>query len=127
MTNQLTRYCCLLLAIAITAANTAFSQQATDNPQSWAGTLDVGAAKLRLRFDIQTDDDGKLKCTMTSIDQGKAKITMDSCTVEANEFVIKSDKLKLVYEGTYKNNNIRIQASFEGMVLPSSADDRSRD
>lgn len=112
MTNQLTKYCFLLLAIAVSAANTAFSQQATDNPQSWAGTLDVGAAELRLRFDIQTDDDGKLKCTMTSIDQGKTKITMDSCTVEASELVIKSDQLKLVYEGTYKNNNTEIEGRF---------------
>jgi pimeloyl-ACP methyl ester carboxylesterase len=106
MTNQLTWCCFLLLTFAVPAANTAFSQQAIDDPQSWTGTLDVGAAKLRLRFDIQKDDDGKLKCTMMSLDQGKTKVTMDSCKIDAGKLVIRSDRLKLVYEGTYKNTEI---------------------
>jgi pimeloyl-ACP methyl ester carboxylesterase len=100
------------MAMALTTGNTAFSQELVDLPQSWIGTLDVGVAKLRLRFEIEKDDTGKLKCTMISIDQGRLKTLMDSCQIDAGKLVIKSNKLQIVYEGTYKNRNTAIDGTF---------------
>ncbi|MEO1973086.1 MAG: hypothetical protein ABGX07_16115, partial [Pirellulaceae bacterium] len=62
MTIQLIRCYCAVMAIALVTENLVISQETVDTPQSWTGTLDVGAAKLRLRFDIALDDAGKLKC-----------------------------------------------------------------
>lgn len=112
MTRQVTQYCFTLLALALFAGNTVFSQEAIDAPQSWTGTLDVGAAKLRLRFDIEKDDAGGLKCTMVSIDQGNVKIPMDSCKIDAGMLVITSEKLKITYKGSYKNRNTPVEGKF---------------
>ena len=46
----------------------------------WLGTLDVGAAKLRLQFNITSGDDGQLEATMISLDQGSADIKCDTVT-----------------------------------------------
>ena len=112
MRRQVTRYCFALMAIALITGNTAFSKETVDAPQSWIGTLDVGTAKLRLRFDIEKDDAGNLKCTMVSIDQGKAKILMDSCRIDAGKLEITSEKLNVVYKGSYTNQNTRIEGKF---------------
>lgn len=112
MTRNVTRLGFALLVIALISGNTALSQDANDAPQSWVGTLDVGAAKLRLRFDIEKDDAGNLKCTMISLDQGKAKIPMDSCTIDDGRLKITSDKLKIVYQGAYKNRSTPIAGKF---------------
>ena len=54
MTRNVTRLGFALLAIALISGNTALSQDANDARQSWVGTLDVGAAKLRLRLPTAT-------------------------------------------------------------------------
>jgi len=100
------------MAIALITGNTAYSQETIDAPQSWTGTLDVGPAKLRLRFDIEKDDAGKLKCTMISIDQGNAKIPMDSCKIDDGQLVITSDRLKIVFKGPYTNRKTQIVGKF---------------
>ncbi len=51
MKSQLTRCCFAFIAIALITANTAFSKETIDTPQSWTGTLDVGAAKLVERLE----------------------------------------------------------------------------
>lgn len=112
MTIQLIRCYCAVMAIALVTENLVISQETVDAPQSWTGTLDVGAAKLRLRFDIALDDAGKLKCTMVSIDQGKTKIPMDFCQIDNGKLVIRSKRLTIVYEGTYKDRNTEIKGTF---------------
>ncbi len=113
MTGRLSRCFFALVAIALMTGNTAFAQKTLDTPQSWIGTLDVGAAKLRLRFDIEKDDSEKLKCTMISIDQGKVKIPMDSCKIDDGKLVIVSKKLRIVFEGTYTNRNTPIKGKYK--------------
>ena len=112
MTRQVTRFSFTLLAIALLLGNRALSQSGINAPQSWIGTLDVGAAKLRLQFDIKKDKAGILKCTMISIDQGKSKVPMDSCKIEAGKLVITSKKLSIVFEGSYTNRTTPIKGKF---------------
>ncbi len=55
----------LLLLVASSA-----SAAAPDFTGSWQGALEVGAASLRLRFDVRQDDAGGLTGDMYSLDQG---------------------------------------------------------
>ena len=100
------------IAIVLVTVNTAFAQKSLNTPQSWIGSLDVGAVKLRLRFDIQKDHAGKLKCTMVSIDQGKIKIPMDSCKIDDGKLVMTSKKLNIVFKGSYKNRKTPIEGKY---------------
>jgi uncharacterized protein len=47
----------------------------------WAGTLDVGAAQLRLVLKVEAGEDGTVSAILDSVDQG-AKIPIDSVSVE---------------------------------------------
>ena len=102
--------------IAVLAGSTqpssADEKQAGKVPQSWTGVLDVGAAKLRLRIDISQDKSGKLKCIMTSIDQGNARIPMDSCSITNGKLQFQSKRLTIVYQGTYQNKNTQVEGKF---------------
>jgi len=104
----------ILIALLSLGAQTSFAQKqaAAKLPQSWTGVLDVGAAKLRLRIDISQDKSGKLKCIMTSVDQGNARIPMDTCTIADGKLQFQSKRLTIVYQGTYQNNNSQVQGKF---------------
>src|SRR5687768_11132267 len=61
------------------------------NPEGdWQGTLDVGAAKLRLVLHV-TKKDGRLSSTLDSPDQGATGLAVDTIDVTENSirFVMK--------------------------------------
>ncbi len=75
--------CLLLLSAAfstsIMAAEPAAKPQAeTAGAGIWEGTLDVGAAKLRLAFHFERDGDGKWTGKMDSPDQGALGLPLDT-------------------------------------------------
>lgn len=104
----------ILIAVltGTTQPTSADEKQAVKVPQAWTGVLDVGAAKLRLRIDITQDKSGKLKCIMTSVDQGNARIPMDTCTITNGKLQFQSKRLTIVYQGAYKNNNTQVEGKF---------------
>lgn len=84
----------VLLGTAFLPLHPARAQQAP-GPQAfqgvWTGTLDAGAAKLRLVFHVRAAEGGTLAGTMDSPDQGAAGIQASSVTVEGStdvDFVV---------------------------------------
>jgi len=66
---------------------------------SWQGTLDVGAAKLRLKFEIQSQDD-TLKTRIFSIDQGNAEIPASKTKLLGDDITIEAKSIGAKFEGT---------------------------
>ena len=102
----------MIVGFALISASSIFSQEAANSQQCWQGTLDVGVAKLRLRFDIEELGNDKYKCTLISLDQGNAKIPVDVCTIANDQIVIKSNTLNLTFEGRYQNGKTKIAGKF---------------
>lgn len=66
---------------------------------NWMGTLDVGAAQLRLRFVFAEGDDG-LTAEVFSLDQGNARIPNASIVVSGATVTVSMSALGASYEGT---------------------------
>ena len=83
------------------------------NPEGdWEGTLDVGAAKLRLVLHV-TKKDGRLSSTLDSPDQGATGLAVDTIDVTENSirFVMKS--LDAAYEGKFSKDGSQIEGEFK--------------
>ena len=111
MRNRLAGHCLVSLGLALLCGDLA-GREPGDTPQSWLGSLEVGAVRLRLRFDIRRSGEGPLRCEMTSIDQGNSRVKMDTCQIEGDRLVCTSRRLKVVYEGRYQQGNTEIVGSF---------------
>ena len=81
-------------------------------PQSWRGVLDAGGVKLRLRFDISRAAEGRLRCDLISVDQGNARVQMDSCQIKGGRLVCRSKRLGIVLDGKYQEGNQQIAGTF---------------
>lgn len=55
-----------------------------ENQQTWEGPLNVGAAVLRLRFEIALED-GEFSGNLISVDQGGAKVPLTDMAVDGNK------------------------------------------
>ena len=107
-----TRLLAFLLAVSV-INSCATAQDERDMPQSWQGLLDVGAAKLRIRFDIKKDEKGNLACDMISVDQGNTKIPMESCEIKGNKLTISTKGFgNIKFEGVYKKDGSRVKGTF---------------
>ena len=89
-------------------------------PQSWRGVLEAGGVKLRLRFDITRAAEGRLRCDLISVDQGNARIQMDTCQIKAGRLVCRSKRLGIVLDGEYQAGNQQIAGTFTqaGQTFP---------
>ena len=81
-------------------------------PQSWRGVLEAGGVKLRLRFDISRAAEGRLRCDLISVDQGNARVQMDSCQIKGGRLVCRSKRLGIVLDGKYQEGNQQIAGTF---------------
>ena len=90
---------CVVLALA--AAGAAQSPEVTGD---WIGTLDTGAAELRIVLHISKSAEGNLKATMDSPDQGVAGLPIDSITLDGAKLRFTISVAKISYEGTVKNS-----------------------
>ena len=81
-------------------------------PQSWRGVLDAGGVKLRLRFDISRAAEGRLRCDLISVDQGNARVQMDTCQIKSGRLVCRSKRLGIVLDGEYQAGNQQIAGTF---------------
>lgn len=86
----------------------------------WQGTLDVGAAKLRIVFHFKTADDGVITTTMDSPDQGAMGIPTTKTTFENNKLRVELKALAAEFNGKYdpKDGTIFGNWSQGGMDFP---------
>jgi len=65
----------------------------------WLGTISFGGMDLRVAIKIVKAQDGSLKATMDSLDQGAKDIPVDSVTVEGNRLLIEMKAIKMLRLG----------------------------
>ncbi len=75
---------------------------------TWAGTLDVGAIKLRLVFDLKKNPDSTWAATMDSPDQNALGLKIDTVTAEKNSVVLELKRLGGVFEGKFSDDGKEI-------------------
>ncbi|HEX5219562.1 MAG TPA: hypothetical protein VFZ59_08330 [Verrucomicrobiae bacterium] len=84
----------MLLSVQFLTATT------NDVTGNWQGTLDTGAAKLRLVFKITKRAGGGLSAKMDSIDQGARDIPADPATVSNKTLRMEVKSVQGLYVGT---------------------------
>ena len=95
---------------------------------TWMGTLDIGAAQLRLRFVI-AETDGVLGATLFSVDQGNAQIPVAETTVSGDTISMTMPMVGASFRGTHSEEGGKITGTFTQagqsfpLVLERAADD----
>lgn len=110
-TGKLT-FLALVLVLVTVATNPQNASAQNERKENWLGTLDVKVAKLRLQLDITIDADGKCVGEMISLDQGSARLEMDSIvrTNEKLEFEIK--KAQIHFSGSMNDDETMATGKF---------------
>jgi hypothetical protein len=78
----------------------------------WEGTLNVGAAKLRLMIHLGKTAEGQTAATLDSIDQGQKGLPFDSVAVQEEKITLEAKNLQLVIEGTFDAERKALSATF---------------
>ncbi len=95
---------------------------------TWMGTLDVGAAQLRLRFVI-AETEGVLGATLYSVDQGNAQIQVAETTVSSDTISMSMPMVGASFRGTLSAEDGNITGTFTQagqsfpLVLERATDD----
>ena len=86
---------------------------------SWEGTLDVGAAKLRLVLHI-TNQDGQLSAKLDSPDQGATGLAIDNLRVADDTVSFEMKALGAAYQGKFNKDGSQIDGQFaqQGQSFP---------
>jgi pimeloyl-ACP methyl ester carboxylesterase len=87
---------------------------------TWEGTLDAGAAKLRLVLHIDGAKNGALVARLDSPDQGATDLPIDSLSVANNTLHFEMKSLAAMYEGKLEGDGGQITGEFRqgGQALP---------
>ncbi len=80
-------------------------QSQSDITGSWHGLLKIQSLQLRLVFHIKSED-GSLKATMDSPDQGAKDITVDQISYEENQLKLSVKSAGISYEGVFGSDHI---------------------
>jgi hypothetical protein len=85
----------------------------------WNGALEVQGTQLRLVFHI-IKDDGRLKATMDSPDQGANGISVEKVVMEGKELTIEMSNIGMKYTATLNDEKTIIEGTFKqgSMSLP---------
>lgn len=106
---------CIWLFLVICVC--AFGQKPADpSPNvigTWEGTLDVGAAKLRLVLHIDAPKNGALVARLDSPDQGATDLPIDSLSVVGNTLKFEMKSLGATYEGKLESDGNQITGEFK--------------
>ena len=86
----------IILAFIAVAASFSFAQ---DIVGDWHGGLKVGEAELRLVLHVTKAEDGSLKATLDSIDQGAPGIPVSAITLKDSKLNLTVDAVHGAYEG----------------------------
>lgn len=85
----------------------------------WQGTLKAGAVGLRLALHVASGDDGRLKATLDSIDQGANGIPITSISVKDSTLTFAAASLGGSYEGKVNADATSIDGTWsQGQPLP---------
>ena len=86
----------IFLILSLGAAGAASAQNVAGD---WQGTLDTGSGELRLVLHITKTDDGSLKGTLDSVDQGANGIPITSITLKESKLTFTVESVHGSYEG----------------------------
>jgi pimeloyl-ACP methyl ester carboxylesterase len=97
----------MAVAAALLIAAWPATARAADDPKPagaeligvWQGTLNVQVAKLRLVLHVEKQDDGSLKASLDSPDQGAKGLPIDEVTVDERKVELKSKMLQASFVG----------------------------
>ena len=78
----------------------------------WNGKLKVGEAELRLVLHITKADDGSLKATLDSIDQGANGIPVNAVTLKDSKLNLKVDAINGNYDGKVSGDASEIDGTW---------------
>jgi uncharacterized protein len=107
-----------LITAALVAAVTSLAS-AQDIAGDWQGTLSAGGMELRLVLHITKGDDGSLKATLDSIDQGANGIPVSSITFKDSKLNLGVDAVHGTYEGKVAADGKTISGTWtQGQTLP---------
>ena len=122
------------LGIGVATTTAAAQEPADADPAgfvgTWMGTLDVGAAQLRLRF-VVTETDGVLSSTLFSVDQGNTQIPVAETTVSGDTISMSMPTIGASFRGTLSEEDERITGTFSqtgqsfALVLERVPDDET--
>ena len=86
---------------------------------NWQGTLDAGAAKLRLAVHITKSAQGGYSSILDSLDQGATGIPVDKTTVDGRTLHLDMPRLRATFAGTLGADGNSIEGKFtQGAALP---------
>src|SRR5687768_204609 len=85
----------------------------------WEGTLDAGAAKLKLVIHVVKKGE-QLTATLDSPDQGATGLPIDSISVTDNTIQLEMKSLGATYKGKFSSDGARIEGEFNqvGQAFP---------
>src|ERR1700691_4284547 len=107
----------LILAAQVVAAASLASAQ--DIAGDWQGTLAANGAQLRLVLHITKGDDGALKATLDSVDQGAYGIPVSSISLKDSKLSLGVDAVHGTYEGKVSSDGSAISGMWsQGQPLP---------
>lgn len=114
---------CFLATVLATmiVASTAFAGVQDQNIEgNWEGTLDVGAAKLRLVLKVAKAADGALTAKADSPDQGASDLPVDVVTFKDGALHFEMKRLLVSYDGTASKDGSEIAGAFKqgGATFP---------
>lgn len=113
---------CMLISfgIVLSTSDAVAQARSTEIAGTWQGTLAVSGLQLRLIVEVTKGADGKLSGVLTSVDQGNAKIPIDSITFEKSTLRFGIAKLLIDFEGKIGPDGQGIQGTFTqaGNALP---------
>jgi uncharacterized protein len=108
-----------IVAMAFMILAAACAARAQDVVGDWKGTLKAGDAELRLVVHITKADDGGLKATMDSIDQGAKGIPISSISLKDSKLSFTSAAVHGSYDGTVNKDATEIKGTWsQGTPLP---------
>src|SRR5271163_3084774 len=87
----------------------------------WQGTLKAGGAELRLVLHIAKNDDGSLKATLDSVDQGANGIPVTAISLKDSKLSLTINAVHGGYEGKVSADASEISGTWtQGQSLPLS-------
>ena len=112
MKRALVSIACLLTAVGLADAQTTLSGD-------WSGVLKAGAAELHLVLHIVRADDGALKATLDSTDQGALGIPVTTVSLTGATLTFTINAISGSYEGTVNGESTSIAGTWtQGASLP---------
>jgi Protein of unknown function (DUF3887) len=94
--------------------------------ETWKGTLNVGAAQLRLVFHVFKQKGGGYAATMDSPDQGARGLALDEVRIQDGQVLLASKELQIAFDGTLSKDGKKIDGNFKqhGQSFPLKLEKR---